>query len=217
MAKKQTSVAVNVLSSAQKSEAVAFFTENAATHARGAPRWAAIRAMFITAGVVDKDLKAELATINRKVWVEKARADKGTELTVDEIDRIKKIANADFSRGVRDPNAKPKTRGAQTNSVTSNNGNGATKNDGSVPHSVLMADTLKRLAVRATGMEASLVQYQQLSRLPKQVVAAFGDLAENVAKLIEDIRHGQNVLDGKIDITPEQKPLADALLSATAQ
>lgn len=157
-----------------------------------AEKWAILRSLARNGAEVDKVRKQQLAEWYRAAWIERAKKQAGDAWTDEMLDATKRTANADFSRGMRDPAAKPKPKGPQTaqNKPTSD----AAAKDGdtlaetqqrSATGDFARQQAAKDILVRVKSVQAEMLQFQTNVRIPKQGQALIGDIAEQMAKLHE--------------------------------
>lgn len=165
---------------------------------KGAEKWSALRALAMNGHEVDKGRKAQLAEWYRAEWIARAKAKAGEAWTVESVADAKKVANADFSRGMRDPDAVPVKRAPQSPVVPLIGPQG----DATVPIGDRVAEMqqiaatgdfqrkhlAEQLLVRGKSLNAAMLQFQTAKgvRMPASVKEIVGDMAEQINKLNEE-------------------------------
>lgn len=191
MAKKIAVTPVETLDKAQCGRLDKLYVDIIANVLKGAEKWASVRAEFTVAGMIIAPLKKEASARFTTAWCADVRKRKGSELTVDEVTREKKYAQNEFSRGTKDPNAKPATRKAQTDGKkTDAQKPGKTDASATQPTPGMVA-SIEQLASRAKSIATELVAFQNhltgaKVKLPTQGQEMLGALSESVAKLNEE-------------------------------
>lgn len=193
MAKKQTAVTAPVekYDAATLTTLHGLYKEILIGVLKGAEKWAAVRATYTVGGIVIIPLKKEASGLFTSDWIAAFRARVGRELTVEEVTREKKYAQNEFSRGTKDPNAKPITRGANANKG---------KTDGKTPETPAgtpeaspgMVASIEQLATRSKAISAGIVAFQNhitaaKVRLPALGIETLGSLTEETEKLSAEI------------------------------
>lgn len=157
---------------------------------KGAEKWAKFRALAMNGDQIVPGRKQQLAEIYRAKWLKKKAKMLDRELTVEEVILAKKAANADFSRGMRDPDAKPTNKGPQAgqNAAQSGAATGQASPPGDsavIPPSV--ARMVEDVMVRVKSIQAEMIQFQANVRVPQQGAAMVGDMAEQLNLLHDQV------------------------------
>ncbi len=164
---------------------------------KGAARWTAWRALCTIDGTFDNGRKAEMAKWYRGVYLAQAAVNKGSPLTDEESARFKGVANADFSRGMRDPAAKAKAKGAQTASTAATTTATTAGDVTLVPNPVQVVAGLKDVAARVAHLQAALISFSTSVRIPNAGKPLVADMVEEFGKLAEQVAVISRLAEGE--------------------